>query len=61
MDDMSKLNYEAAEAIKRGEYDKAMNAVVAGSGDMHLLAMLAIARELANISNSVYGLPGSRA
>lgn len=46
MDEIEKLNYAAAEAIKAGEYAKAMEAVASGSGDLHLLALLAIAKEL---------------
>jgi hypothetical protein len=38
-----------------------MQAVSAGSGDMHLLALLAIAKELASIGESVYTPPGARA
>lgn len=48
-----RLNRMAADAIRDQEYTKAVRLVAQGSGDLHLLALLSIARELSYLSDRV--------
>jgi len=49
-DETTKLNAVAGRAIAGQEYGKAIAAVLHGSGDLHIAALLAIARELSAIA-----------
>lgn len=50
---MENLKTMAADQIRRGEYDEAMQTVSAGTCDLMVLALLAVASELQCVTNAL--------
>lgn len=51
--EQQRIDMDASQALRQGNYQEAMNAVACSSGDLHTMALLAVARELRRLYDAL--------